>query len=212
MRGEKFLNILEKLGKAGKTIGELIEAMTKIGSPIFPSYGTSLRQGLRAVDAFSERRLNREFERKREREKLEAEQKRKQRVYEYLSKLKTQGFIKEALEGDRRVFTISPSGIQKLEQLKKDIALALPDTRHYIFVASPTVVIVSFDVPDKQARKRYWLRSALYHFKFKKLQQSVYIGKGVLPEEFLSDLVRLNLTECVEIFSINKTGSLRHVL
>jgi hypothetical protein len=55
------------------------------------------------------------------------------------------------------------------------------------------------------------MRSALKNLGFRMIQKSVWVGKVTLPEDFLSDLRQLNLISCVEIFEVNKAGSLRHI-
>ena len=71
--------------------------------------------------------------------------------------------------------------------------------------------IVIFDVPETQRRKRDWLRGTLVQLGFSKLQQSVWMGKNKLPKEFLQDLETFQILKYVEIFSINKIGTLKHI-
>ena len=67
------------------------------------------------------------------------------------------------------------------------------------------------DIPESERKKRAWLRSALKNLNFKMIQQSVWIGKVRIPEEFLRDLRNMHLTEYVEIFEISKAGSLQQI-
>jgi len=71
--------------------------------------------------------------------------------------------------------------------------------------------IVIFDIPETQRRKRNWLRESLVQLGFSKLQQSVWMGKNKLPKEFLQDLETFQILKYVEIFSINKTGTIKHI-
>jgi hypothetical protein len=43
------------------------------------------------------------------------------------------------------------------------------------------------------------------------IHQSVWVGKGEIPEDFVKDLGNLNILEFVEIFEISKTGSLNKI-
>lgn len=67
--------------------------------------------------------------------------------------------------------------------------------------------LVTFDVPEKEYKKRDWLRAELLAFEFKPLQKSVYIGNRPLPEEFIKDLEVRQLGNCVHILSIEKEGT-----
>ncbi len=40
-------------------------------------------------------------------------------------------------------------------------------------------------------------------------QKSVWIGKTKVPQKFLNDLDDLDISDYVEIFTVNKSGSLR---
>ena len=72
--------------------------------------------------------------------------------------------------------------------------------------------IVAFDVPERERRKRDWLRATLGRMGYKTIQRSVLLGKTKIPSEFLDDLRKLHMVDYVEIFEITKTGSLRHLL
>ena len=76
----------------------------------------------------------------------------------------------------------------------------------------PAVIIVSFDVPERERRKRDWLRDALRNLGLRMVHKSVWIGKQKLPREFLADLARLRLTDFIEVFEVGKQGSLRHIV
>jgi len=65
-----------------------------------------------------------------------------------------------------------------------------------------TKVMVLFDIPEKKRKTRHWLRSQLKLWNFEMLQQSVWLGKGPLPKEFISRLDLLGIGKCVKIFRI----------
>ena len=98
----------------------------------------------------------------------------------------------------------------KLKILKKQpIGPLLEKT--YEKESSERVTIVIFDIPEKERRKRDWLRAVLKNLGLKMIQKSVWIGKVKIPEALIKDLKRLNLIECVEIFEVSRTGSLEHI-
>lgn len=63
-------------------------------------------------------------------------------------------------------------------------------------------VMVLFDVPEKKRKMRNWLRSQLKLWDFEILQQSVWMGKGLLPKEFTKRLRLMNIYDGVKIFRI----------
>ena len=73
-------------------------------------------------------------------------------------------------------------------------------------------MIFAFDVPEKEKRKRGWLRTVLRRLDFTMIQKSVWVGKSKIPQEFLEDIYRFKMVDFVEIFEVSKTGSLRHIV
>jgi len=65
-----------------------------------------------------------------------------------------------------------------------------------------TKVMVLFDIPEKKRKTRNWLRLHLKLWDFEMLQQSVWLGKGPLPKEFIARLDLLGVGKCVRIFKI----------
>ena len=74
------------------------------------------------------------------------------------------------------------------------------------------LIIVIFDIPERERRKRAWLRLALKNIGLKLIQRSVWMGKVQIPKEFLDDIRELHLVNFVEIFEITKSGSLNQVI
>ena len=142
------------------------------------------------------------------REKSSIDAYERQRFYDFLSKLKKQGFT---VKTKPRYWRITEAGLKKFRALREQIARLLPPIQRYKPQPSSELKIVIFDIPERDRRKRAWLRAVLKRLDFKKLQQSVWIGKAQLPEEFMGDMRRLRLLPFVEIFAVTKTGSLRHV-
>ena len=136
---------------------------------------------------------------------------RQQRFYNMLYKLKKDGLIEEDVKNKKSFFKITSKGKQRIKKLKKRQVNALPDNFYQEDAKSGKFTIAVFDIPEKDRRKRSWLRSALKNLGFKMIQQSVWAGKIKIPEEFICDLKELNLIEYVEIFEISKSGSLRQL-
>lgn len=144
------------------------------------------------------------------REKRELEKKTRQRFYSMISKLKEDGLLEKARGDDGTFLRITPLGKRKFDILAAKKSDALPDPR-YPKSKDGSHVIVAFDVPEKERRKREWLRCALKNLEFQLIQQSVWIGKTKIPKGFLEDLRDMKLAGYVEIFEISKKGTLRHV-
>ena len=68
--------------------------------------------------------------------------------------------------------------------------------------------LVIFDIPERERRKRDWLRLELIACDFKQLQKSVWISERPLPQEFLENLAELNLLSCVHIFTVKNKGTI----
>ena|SRR3989338_9890191 len=65
-----------------------------------------------------------------------------------------------------------------------------------------TKVMVLFDIPENKRKVRNWLRLQLKLWDFELLQQSVWLGKGPLPEEFIERLHLFDIRECVKILKV----------
>lgn len=70
------------------------------------------------------------------------------------------------------------------------------------------LVVVVFDIPEKERKKRDWIRACLVGMNFKKLQKSVWVTRGRIPEDFFSALRDRDLLENVHIFSAAKHGTI----
>ncbi len=139
-----------------------------------------------------------------------------QNFYNLISYLQKQGLVDKHKNKSNRnsYWVITKKGKEKLKNLNqrtnKDAPL-LPKT-NYKIEKDKSFNIVIFDIPEKERRKRDWLRFRLQNLKFRQLQKSVWIGNIKLPTEFLADLKDLNLLSYVEIFSINKTGTIKEAV
>ncbi|MBM4388891.1 MAG: CRISPR-associated endonuclease Cas2 [Deltaproteobacteria bacterium] len=70
---------------------------------------------------------------------------------------------------------------------------------------------MAFDVPERERRKRTWLREVLRNLGFECVQKSVWIGKVKVPRQFLRDVRRYHLAEFIEVFQITKRGTLQQI-
>lgn len=194
-KGEITLKILEVISNTVKTSADIIDVILSSG------YGASYAK------------LDYEF-RKRERKRSEGEI-RKQRIQNYyntLYKLKKDNLIITKTKNKKTFLAITSAGREKIKNLKQQTQKnkTIPG-KYYPKEAASNFTIVVFDIPEKERRKRDWLRETLSNIGFSMIQKSVWIGKVKIPKEFLNDIFKLKIESCVEIFEINKTGSLKQI-
>lgn len=193
MKGKIMLKILEGLADGLGEISDLFEAYLSAG------YGASYRKLDYKRDKAAERRLGKKWEREKKR-------KEKQKFYNYLNYLKGEGLINKKDSGMFRLTKRGKARLEELEKRKKVKGLPFAD---YPKEKSHRLILVAFDVPEKERQKRDWLRSALKGLDFNMIQKSLFGGKIKIPEEFLEDIHELKLTDYVEILEISREGTLK---
>jgi DNA-binding PadR family transcriptional regulator len=128
----------------------------------------------------------------------------KRKFSKLLYKLKKDGLIQVVNKNGRGLFQITKIGKEKLIKLKQSKI----GIYSYVKEKSNNTIIVVFDIPEKDKKKRDWLRSVLISLDFEMIQKSVWLGKTKIPEDFLSDLKEFNIIKFVEVFEISKGGTL----
>ena len=194
MRGTITLTILGAIG------GAVVDAHDRAVAILSAGYGASGNKISRAMR-----------EVKHSREKLTASRDEQVRYYNMLAALRRDGLIAEQRRGGKRLFGLTRKGMTRLHALRTKAANPMPATE-YTGGVSDVFTIVAFDVPERDRRKRDWLREALRNLHLRMVQKSVWMGKVKLPKTFIDDLSHLHLTEHVEIFEITKRGSLKHLM
>ena len=198
MKGSITIEILETINERASNVGDLISAFLSAG------HGASLS----SVQYRADQRWS-----KRENEHANKENagRIKQKYYNLVYKLKKDGLLKENLKNNKNILSLTEKGRDKLKMLLNRREQALPETK-YKKDGAANLVIVIFDVPEKERRKRAWLRDALNNIGLELIQKSVWIGRAKIPPQFLKDLADLKLINFVEIFEITKAGSLKHIV
>jgi CRISPR/Cas system-associated endoribonuclease Cas2 len=196
----------------GETTLKILEVIEDVAGGIFDVFDVILNSGYGA--SFS--KLNYEFsKRQKERLKIKADKEYQKEMRakfnSLLYKLERDGLIeKKKDERKKLIVGLTPKGKARLLLLKTRRAKSLPATLYKKFDADKFIIVI-FDIPEKERRKRNWLRLALKSLELKMIQKSVWMGKVKLPKTFLEDLKRLRLVDFVEIFEISKTGSLKQI-
>lgn len=136
----------------------------------------------------------------------------RRQFYSQLNQLKRDGLVtRQSKQEGSRVSTwhITADGKDHLACLKerKKFSRRFPRGEK-----NGSFIIVAFDVPERERRKRDWLRINLVALGFSKLQHSVWVGKIVIPEDFFKELREHDMLEYVHIFSVNKAGTIVRTL
>jgi len=192
MRSENKLKILEFLDNSVESIGNLLFFFSL-------PYGTSFSRAKYLLRKEKERR-----------ERLKIADEKRRNFYTLISRLKKDGLIEKNKNKNEIFIKLTAKGKSILKILQAQKHNDLPNKR-YETQEETTFKIITFDIPEKQRKKRKWLRDSLRELKFEMLQKSVWIGKTKLPEEFISDLNRAKILSYIEIFEITKSGSIKHI-
>jgi DNA-binding transcriptional regulator PaaX len=198
MKGLETFRILEAVGGAIVDFAALFEAILSAG------YGASAGKM-----QYEMSRLRKERNGKISHQ--QAKDRIRQRFYVMIAKLKQDGLLDQKIKHEKRVFSLTRRGKTKLIDLKMRFNKKLPDVA-YPREIDEKFIIVAFDIPETDRRKRDWLRYVLRGLGFSMIQKSVWIGKTKIPEKLLGDLSKLRLLDHIEIFEISKAGSLKHVV
>lgn len=192
MKVEKRLRVLEFLKNAGYAIEDAIFIFSL-------PYGTSLSRMYYLIE---KRQVERDYDKINDRTK--------RRFQDFLYHLKKDGLVVQDRKDGKIFLKITQKGKAILKRLRQQSAEDLPLSK-YDIEEEKALKIIIFDIPERQRRKRRWLREALRNIKFTMLQKSVWAGKTKLPQRFLEDLDAMDISRYVEIFAISKTGSLRQL-
>ena len=113
-----------------------------------------------------------------------------------LYRLKKKGLI----ENNNKVWNITQKG---KEYLKNQLSEKLPKLKLIRAEGKPSQkknMIIIFDIPETERRKRDWLREALGVLSFSRLQKSVWIGPAPLPKDFLDSLNKIKIISYLRFF------------
>ncbi len=125
-----------------------------------------------------------------------------------LYKLKKEGLIRENTKSNLTATKIGRNYLetknQRLSWFKRYKPIRNPDKNE--------LILIIFDVPQKEHEKRDWLRFQFKNLDFRQLQLSVWFGNNLLPKEFLADLERHKILSYIHIFTVVRKGSVSEFL
>ncbi len=140
-------------------------------------------------------------------EKYWSEIYREKRVFSTtLSILKKEGIIETKKVGDRSFWNLTKFGLKKYLNLREKIEIKKSTAKN-----SDGVIIVSYDIPEKIYKERFWLREVLKMLDFTMVQKSLWVGKKSISKEFLKSLEKHDILKYVKIFKVTKSGNLKEL-
>jgi hypothetical protein len=128
--------------------------------------------------------------------------KEKQKLWSTLNRLKRDGLI----EKNKDLWKITKNGLMKLEKIEPNEI-----KRNILEKSKPSnnLIIISYDIPERYKKERWWVIEILKILDFKMIHYSFWVGKIKVPQEFLEELKIRGILDCFHIFEVNKTGTLK---
>ena len=193
MKGEILYDFLQKVQEGAESFSDFMTA--------FMLSGRSSKEFHRQLNKLERKRILKKYF-KSDSKNILLKETKKYRLLFY--KLQRQGLI--AKPNGAQAYSLTAAGKQKLETLTAAAQTNIPT----IYPAAPSqdLMIVIFDIPESQRRKRKWLRSVLKNLGFTMVQKSVWKGYSQIPSGFLKDIQKQRLAQFIEIFKATKLGSL----
>ncbi len=133
-----------------------------------------------------------------------------QRFLKVISHLKSQGLVEKTKKPRGSPWKITARGKIKLQKVR-EINLYSTSGKNYDSSPDSVLKVIAYDIPARENRKRTWLRSVLKNLDFKMLQRSVWIGKRKIPEALIKDLRQRNMSDYVQIWGVDKGGTLSQI-
>ena len=201
-RNKKFFRkkfILSVLAQAGETtISGLLDILSGVGElsermllPYHDSYN-ALRIGR---PRFSSNSFDATAEKRRARTAL----------LNLLNKLDKEGLADRADDGK---ILITSKGLAHVEIKSPTPPWFKIYKRSRQFNKNSGIKLVIFDIPEKNRIQRDWLRFKLKQLGFRKMQMSVWWGRGTLPEEFIADLEKYDILPHIHILAVSQRGTI----
>lgn len=114
-------------------------------------------------------------------------------IKQSLWRLRKHGFVEK--KGDKYFLTQVGRLIMKYVIRKRKAVTVKWDGKYRVVI---------FDIPEKDRKKRSWLRQELRLLNYQKLQESVFIGKYPLPADLIKDLKRNKIGNYVNYLLVDK--------
>lgn len=133
--------------------------------------------------------------------------------YNTLNYLQHEGLVVKKEKGKSSFWNITKRGIERLRYIRDRSQNNF--SKFSVSLDPPTgsgLIIVAFDIPEKERRARDWVRACLREMEFKLLQKSVWVSRGnAIDEDFIHAIRERKLLPHVHIFSVNKRGTIHEI-
>ncbi len=136
--------------------------------------------------------------------------KNRHQFHQTLQYLKRQGLVVKSEKTHDIKWVLTERGNKKL--LAYQQSRADPFSSSHIRFPAPQgngLTIVSFDISEKERRKRDWIRRCLVEMDFEPLQKSVWVAHGGVSEDFMHALRERKLLDAVQIFGVTRQGTVK---
>jgi hypothetical protein len=191
--GALAIGILEEIGKIAAESADVMDAMLVAGTTRL--LYASVHQRFVEVLRENHDRRDREIRRKK--------------IFQTFYRLKRDGLI---ASDKNHIPVLTKRGLRVLNQQTTEVAdeneNEFPSFVSYQVRAIPGTMVIIFDIPEKERRKRAWLRKVIKKLGFSMAQKSVWIGKVAIPEKLWHDLGSLALLPFVRFFTIDNEGNI----
>jgi len=127
-----------------------------------------------------------------------------------LQYLKQQGLISKKIKVHGSGWVLTQRGMERAQRYKT--VRRDPFSKANAAFMKPHgngVTIVAYDIPERERKKRDWIRWCLIEMGCEMIQKSVWVAKGAIDEDFIHALRDRDLLEYVHIFSVTKQGTIR---
>ncbi|MBP6855688.1 MAG: CRISPR-associated endonuclease Cas2 [Candidatus Pacebacteria bacterium] len=134
--------------------------------------------------------------------------KNRKAYHKMIHKLHQEGLVEKIDDRRKSPVKVVSGKLSTLKEklLKKDLAQhTLRDGGQ----KSMFPIIVAFDIPEKYRTKRDFLRRLLQSLGYQMIQKSVWIGYYKLSKDFMDELREIRILPYVDVFSINRSGTIR---
>ena len=134
----------------------------------------------------------------------------RQQFYKRLHYLKHEGLVIKRSGKDAMQWMLTRRGKERLREYRQSRTDLFSSAHiHFPKPEGDGVAIVAFDIPEKERRKRDWIRQCLVEMDFEPLQKSVWMAHGGVHEDFIHALRERKLLDAVHIFAVTRRGTIR---
>lgn len=144
----------------------------------------------------------------RDRGKRESEERERRVFSTTIWRLKRDGLV----ESEGRKVSLTSRGIAWLaKRREKQRSRGTLPKRKYTREEGKDTVVVSFDIPEHDRRKRDWFRCVLVGLGYEMVHRSVWVGRMRIPRDLLDDMRAIKIVEYVKMFAVTKRGTLERI-